>query len=149
MSLADIRAQLKSILESVEGIGKVHDYQRWTKDWKKFLELFKDGDNKLNGWIITLGDTNEALYVATGVNMATHELLIKGYYGLKDEAESEKVFIDLIEKIRTALRSNHNLNGSCLTSDPPATLEVTHDKLGGVLVHKGVISLKVKEYIRY
>ena len=37
MSLADIRTQLKSIIESVDGIGIVHDFGRQTTDWKKFL----------------------------------------------------------------------------------------------------------------
>ena len=42
MSEVLIRAQTKSILSGVTGISNVHDYQRWAKDWAKFLNLFKE-----------------------------------------------------------------------------------------------------------
>jgi hypothetical protein len=50
MGLTTIRTQIKAIIEDVEGIGIVHDYERWAVDWEKILEFFKpsDQDNSLD-----------------------------------------------------------------------------------------------------
>jgi len=53
MPLAEIRTQIKTILEGVSGIGIVHEYERWAADWKGFLDLFKDANGWINGWSIT------------------------------------------------------------------------------------------------
>jgi hypothetical protein len=149
MSLANIRTQLKSILETVPGIGKVHDFERWTNDWKSFLSNFKTEDNKINGWVITRTSATERLRAVSAVNTRTHKLVIKGYYGLKDSKESEKAFQDLIEAICNALRVNNDLNRSCLRSDPPQLVRVLHGKYAGILVHLCQIHLLVDEYIQY
>jgi hypothetical protein len=149
MSLADIRTQLKAIIESVDGIGKVHDYDRWTTDWNRFLSFFKTEDNKINGWIITRSWAKEKVHAATSVNIRTHRIIIKGYYGLKDSAGSEKAFQDLIESVCDALRKNNDLNGSCLSADPPQVAKIYHRPFGGILVHACNIVLSVDEYLQY
>ncbi len=148
MALADIRTEIKSLLETVPGIGKVHDFERWTTDWKKFLEYFKTEDNKINGWTISRSTTEEEAQ-SMAVNIRTHQIIIKGYYGLKDSVESEKTFQALIESICDVLRSNHDLNGSCLTSDPPQVTKVYPRPFGGVLVHVCNIALSVDERLQY
>ena len=148
MSLADIRTQLKTIVESVDGIGKVHDYDRWTVDWKTLLSLFTDENNKLNGWVITCPRSDERIHAST-VNMRKHLIKIEGIYGQKDSAGSEKTFRDLLEKVCDKLRENDSLNGSCLTSDPPTVAKVIRRRFGGVLAHAGEIHLPVDEYISY
>lgn len=148
MGLSNIRAEIKTILGSVSGIGKVHDFERWTIDWKKFLEFFKTEDNKINGWTITRSTSREENQ-AMGTNIRTHQIVITGYYGLKDSIESEKTFQDLIESVCDALRSNNDLNGSCLRSEPPQITRVYPRPFGGVLVHVCNILLSVDEYLQY
>jgi len=148
MSLANIRTEIKNLLETVPGIGKVHDYQRWTNDWKKFLEFFKTSDNKINGWMITSPRANEKIQ-ALNVNTCTYDMEIIGNYGLQDEAASGTTFQDLIEAVRSVFRSNYNLNGSCLRSEPPKLVRTYKRSFGGVLVHSCVILLRVVEYIDY
>lgn len=113
MSLSAIRDQIKAILESVEGIGVVHDYERWAVDWNKILELFKPArQDKINGWMITRRSTDERVEVF-GRNLVSHTFLIRGVYSLDDGASSEKTFQAIIEAIRTAFRSRFDLNGAC------------------------------------
>ncbi len=148
MALADIRTEIKNLLETVPGIGKVHDFERWTVEWKKFLEFFKTGDNKINGWTVTRSVSREENQ-AMGINIRTHQILIKGYYGLKDSVESEKTFQTLVESVCDVLRSNNELNGSCLRSEPPQVTKVHPRPFGGVLVHVCNILLSVDEYLQY
>ncbi len=149
MSLADIRKEIKNLLETVPGIGKVHDFERWTTDWKKFLEYFKTEDNKINGWTISRSESQEREHAAGVVNISNHTFIIKGYYGLKDSLESEKTFQDLIEEIRSVLRTHHDLNGSCLTTSPPQVSVLRPSPFGGILMHQCQIRLRVDEYIQY
>jgi len=149
MGLAEIRTEIKRLLEEVPGIGKVHDFERWTVDWRRFLEYFKDAEDRINGWIITRTESQERQHAAGAVNIRSHLFVIKGYYGLKDSLESEKVFQDLIEEVCAVLRAHSDLNGSCLTSLPPQVVKVYHYPFGGVLVHACDIRLRVDEYISY
>jgi hypothetical protein len=117
MSLATQRTAIKTILEGVSGIGLVHEYERWANDWKKFLELYKTANKKINGWTITRKRTAERW--STGAEYErVNEFLIRGIFGLKDEDETELTFQSLIEDICDAFRSNHTLNGTCETTDP-------------------------------
>ncbi|MBI5789300.1 MAG: hypothetical protein HZA78_10640 [Candidatus Schekmanbacteria bacterium] len=147
MSLNNIRTEIKALLETVPGIGKVHDFERWTIDWQKFLEFFKTADNKINGWTITRSVSTENNQ-SVGTNIRTHQILIKGYYGLKDAVESEKAFQNLIEAVCDVLRSHNDLNASCLKSGPPQVSKVYPRPFGGVLVHVCNIQLAVQERIQ-
>ena len=149
MALADIRTEIKNLLETIPGIGKVHDFERWTVNWKKFLEFFKTADNKINGWVVTRSETQEREHAAGAVNIRTHTVTIKGYYGLKDSMESEKTFQDLIEEICSVLRTHDNLNGSCLTTSPPQVSVYRPNPFAGILMHQYQIRLRADEYIQY
>lgn len=104
---------MKVILEGVSGIGVVHDYERWAVDWAKVLEILKPADqDKINGWMITRTGLEEKLETF-GINLAGHNILIRGVYSLDDAAASGKTFDDLIDAIRDAFRAKYDLNGSC------------------------------------
>jgi len=160
MSVANIRTQIKIILESVAGIGVVHDYERWAVDWAKALQLFKPSNqDKINGWMITRTKTQE--WVDTfNRNFSLHHFLIRGVYSLDDAGASEKIFQDLIEAVRDKFRTNYNLNGSCESiypdTGPPyegrAGVQVDLIEVrtfGGVLCHYCELSLYAKERIIY
>lgn len=121
MGYEEIREQTAAILASVEGMGVVHQYQRWAKSWEKFLDLFsvKDdaGVGRINGWMITRAATPEKWL--TNVNyLRVYELVMYGFYGLKDAAASELVFQNLIEEACASFRENDTLNGTCETIAP-------------------------------
>ena len=128
MRLANIREQVKAILSGVSGIGVVHDYERWEDTWQKFLEHYKDPDEKINGWTITRNATPEK-WLTNVEYIRVYELVIRGIYGLKDENATELVFQDLIEDICTAFRNKDTLNDTCETIAP---------ELGSLSGHAGV-----------
>jgi len=145
MSEAAIRAQIKSILSGVSGIGEVHDYQRWAATWEKFLDLFKTGSDKINGWIITRTAT-PATVESTTHESRIHQYKIRGIYGLKDEDETEVTFQALIEAVAAAFRAKRTLNGAAEDSGPVNVAVVENRAFGGVLCHFCELDLPAEEF---
>ena len=142
MGETEIRAGIKSVLEAVEDIGKVHDYDRWTVDWAKFIELFKDTASKrILGWEITRKNVKE-----DETSVRPHVYVIRGYMGLKDEDETEKTFNTLVEDVCAAFRADKRLGGGALGHDfiQVETLDVR--TFGSVLCHYAELSLTVHEH---
>jgi hypothetical protein len=149
MGLAEIQQEIKEILESVEGIGKVHDYERHTVDWKTFLSLFTDANHRVNGWTVSRSQVRENRHASMGVNLRTHVFHIRGYFGLKDSAQSEKTFQELVDKVCGVFREKETLNGTSLKSGPPQVGTVSRRRFSGILVHTCDITLEVREYVQY
>ena len=154
MSLDAIRTQVKTTIETVSGIGKVYDYERYTHDWKQYNRLFTKND-KLNTWQIerpTFTRWIEATSGAsTGVERVVHHLVIRGFYALNDELESEKTFQDLMEAVTQVFRSDATLNSTAETiiesRSMPMTGTIYKDFLGAVLCHIGEINISIQEKV--
>jgi len=148
MSEAAIRAQIKTILEGVSGIGIVHNRQRFAATWEKFLELFKTTDKKINGCCITR-DSASAERLNWDQDERTHEYKIRGYYGLSDEAATEITATALVEAICDAFRADTGLGGTAGDSGPMQVLIVEPRAFGGVLCHFYELGLSVNEYVPF
>ena len=156
MSLEAIRNQLKTDIEAVSGIGKVHSYNRYIKDWKSYTREFTKND-KVNNWEIVRTDFTRAVHASAGseagVEYVIHTFTIRGFYGLSDNLESEITFQDLVESVCTALRNDPTLSGEaeCIyyTPDRPVTGRIYHDYLGEVLCHIGEIIVMIRERKQY
>ena len=148
MSVAAIRAQVKSILQGVANIGQVQDYDRWEINWDNFLTLFKatiGGVDQIRGWTIHV--QSEALsYPGTNnVGQFEHLFLLRGYMSLKDASGTEKTFDDLVEAVQKAFLGNYSLNGSAMNAEPPQVMVKEVRQLSDVLVHYAEIQLRVRE----
>lgn len=148
MALSDITAEIKTILEGVSGIGTVHDYERWAATWEKFLELFKDSNNKINGWTITRRKTPAERDTMPTV-MRTHTFVIRGVYGLKDEDATEKTFQDLVEAVQGAFEDEYSLGGYAVNSGPVQVVTVESRIFGKVLCHYAELEYEVQERKEY
>lgn len=161
MSLATIRAEYKKILEGIGPIkfgpgffkfgdpgaafldgtmgnlvvGPVHDYERWSAEWKKFLDHFKASDGKIHGWTITREKTTESFIPGLGAERR-HTMVLRGYYALQDSVGSEKNFQDLIEVICTVFRGETTLNGTVEQVEAPLQVDLVEPRMfGAVLCH--------------
>ena len=157
MPLSDIRARIKTILETVSGIGVVYEYERFAKDWNKFLDLFKTDDGKINGWMITRRATPSQMDGALLVNRS-HRMVLRGIYGLKDDDASELVFQGIIEGIQNAVDAStfgapgragvRSIDPALLGRGPLQVDLVEARQFGNVLCHWAECSLTVEEQIR-
>jgi len=110
-TLAEIRAAILTVKQSVPNIGKVHDYERYASKMSDFRKLFYDTDTKLiNGWWFDRLRTDE-LDGDTGEVRRIHTWQFYGFRGLQDGIGSAKSFQDLIENSCDAFRTDPTLGG--------------------------------------
>jgi len=148
VALSDIRTQIKSVLESVDGIGTVHEYERWSNTWENFLEHFKDSNDRINGWTITRRAT-PAERRTMPIVTRRHEFVIRGIYGLNDADESELTFQDLVEAIQDAFEDQYNLGGYVENSGPLQVNVVEPRMFGKVLCHYAELTYEAVERCTY
>ena len=152
MSQKLILAEIKTLLESVTGIGNVHDYIRSTYFWSQFFEQHQDGTQVLT-WEISRIATPQELWNVGAVEdnyKLAHSFAIVGHMSLSDELVTEKTFQDLCDAIQTKFREDDNLNGTILPVQPPNKLQIKsvgHANYAGILVHHAVLTLDVVERV--
>jgi hypothetical protein len=134
-TVQQIRTAIKAKIDTVAGVGPVHEYERFLKDQSRLVALYTSGNPKrVLGWHIRRVSTRETLEdIARWVVL--HGWRIRGYMGLDDADASEKLFDDLIEQIRDAFRSDDTLGGVVFSCVNPA-----NDEAGiQVLDHRPVL----------
>jgi len=146
MSYAMIVAEIQQRLSSVENIGTIHQYLRWTRDEVEFRTRFLDGENnRLAGWEITrinvedIQDTNIA-------NTVVHLFQLKGYLALSDTEESELLFQQIIDDICAQFRPQDSLASNCELNRPVQFVRIDHLQFGGVLCHYAEATIEVQEH---
>lgn len=117
MGLAAIREQIKVILSTVEGIGVVHDHERLATEWNKYLDLFKDADGRINGWMFALEKSQKA-QVSQGEQEEARVFIFRGFMGLKDAGDTGLLFEDLVDRVQSIFDDYETLNDTCLTINP-------------------------------
>jgi hypothetical protein len=153
MSEAAIRAQIKTVLEAVSGIGAVHDYERYPRSLGDFFLAMTSGSpSKVNGWVIHRESTRSSR-VTLGVNgqiERVHVFKITGFYQLDDADGSEKDFQALLDAVFDEFKEDSGLGGTAFRSDLLQVENVTVtsvDEMGADLYHIAECSLSVYERI--
>ena len=149
MSASAIRDDLYDVLNAVTNIGVVHDYERFSNDWAKFLDLFKTtigGDTVIRGWTIAYdGFKTTRADFDPGI-LREHTFTIRGVLGWSDADESEKDAQDLGETVCNALDDNATLHSNTYFDCGQAELTKESRLFGSVLCHYLEIRLPVTEY---
>ena len=154
MAYSGILAEIKSTIEGVTGVEKVHDYLRWAKHWNDFLTLLQDSSDVIHGYMIGR-IAAPSRQVTMGEKEVAHVFQIVGLYGLQDSAASEKTFQAVLDLIVDAFDANDNLSGECDTLYPDwgpmadaAGLQISlveNRMFGSVLCHYAELRLQVVE----
>ena len=155
MSETTHRAALKTILNSVSGIGQVHDYERWSSEWNVFLEKFattSGGGKIVKGWTIacngiTLDTPPYDDEPSERFFLATYTYTIRGYYGLDDANASEKTALALALSVVKALVAGSDDIGGLFVPLPQLSA-FEYRILSGVLVHYSEIEQQVQAMVR-
>lgn len=147
-----ITAAIKTILESVPGVGVVQEYHRYTRTpegfRRYFTKLVDQYTRSANVWLIT---RDAFAQTAAGVpipqEMREHLFVISGYVGLKDSDGSEEVFQDLVDSVVNALESRKRLGLETTTVHvrEPQVPVIDHVWFGPLLCHHCDIQLRVLE----
>jgi hypothetical protein len=154
MSDAFIRAQIKIILESVTGIGVVHDYFRWRQNWADWLDLMTHTSGspptgKINGWMFereSMATSN--INIPIGMVEYVHNYTILGVYEIDDAGGSGKTFQAILDAVCETFKANRTLNGTADRHDFIQIETVGIDDYGEVSYHYAGLSLTVHERVR-
>ena len=146
MSLSTVRAEVKSILEGITGIGEVLDYERYAKDWSTYKSLFKEGAH-VNFIQIQRPSFERIVHGSDATERVTHNFLLKGGYSLNDELATEKTFQDLVESICQVFRDKPDLNDVAEVVKYPIIGRIYNGMFGNVLCHICEIEVSIRERI--
>ena len=149
MSLSTVRTQMKTMLESVSGIGEVYDYKRYSNDLTTYKNLFVEG-SKVTTWEIIRDTFSMNVHGGSGgVEDRTHNFIIRGFYSLNDKLASEKTFQDLVDTVIEVFRDDPTLSGVANIVNMPVEGSFSMEKLGNVLCHKVEINISISERNRF
>ncbi len=150
MSYATILGDIATLLGEVSGVGVVHDYSRFTLDWKKYITLFQDTDKKIRGWEISRGKVAEK---KSGAYLRVHDIILRGHLQLEDANASDKTFQQTIDDVCAQFREQPEKAywwyANAMSPDM-APCQVTANDIrlfGDVLCHIAEIHLSVTERI--
>lgn len=152
----EILADVKAKMESVSGIGKVHDYERWNADDAAFIELFAytptGGAKQIRGWEISRAGFSEH---KAGAFFRHHKFRLRGFMGLKDADATDKTFQTLVEDVSEKFRVAEGPQGATWQyrdGDSPENSPIQGGAIeirmfGNILCHVTELTLSVTERI--
>jgi hypothetical protein len=150
MSEVLIKAQIKIIMETVSGIGVVHDRERHSRSLAAYLDMMRTSSGIVNGWTIHRLKT-PAVRVVIGIGSnnieRTHIYRIIGIYDLNDADDSETTFQALNEAIFAAFKDNPTINSTALSSDQIDVVSIDWEEYGNQLYHTSELILSVMERV--
>lgn len=148
MSLLSIRAALKTLIETVSGIGQVHDYKRYAADWKTYKELFQKG-TKVNEWEIQREgfsvEPRGTQAVQGKVKDTIHRMVVRGFYSFDDKCASEKTFDTLVDGVTDLFIANQDISQTAEIVGIPIIGDINFNFLGDVLCHMVEVRIEVRE----
>lgn len=150
----ELAADIKDRLTPINGIGFLHTYERQSTNIKKFLELFTDqATGIMTGGEITRRAVPEH---QRGAYFRHHQMVLKYYMGLQDEAGSSELFQDRIDDICDVFRaagqeaatgSWYYGNGDEADKSAVQVEQINDRMFGNVLCHCAVIAINITERI--
>ena len=146
MSMSTIRAQVKTIVEAVSGIGVVHDYKRHITNWDTYKkENVKSG--KIHLWELTVENYEKAVMGSDATERTTYDFLIIGRYAVDDSLATEKTFQSLAALVGEAFRDKPKLENTAEVVKYPITCEFANEMYGNVLCHRADIKVSIRERV--
>lgn len=140
MTTADqLRSAIVKAVSSVDNIGRVHDYERFSKHQSDMKSLYQDGDRIL-GWNIRRGSHTDT-ELATGIFSVRGQWMVTGYMSLDDKDQTEKTFDVLSDTVKRRLRQDTTFGGiGQLVPNYQIKAEPDTVMFFGILCHSVVIT---------
>lgn len=145
MSLATQRANIKTALEAVSGIGAVKDHVVWTDDWEFIFNNFTDSTGqRVHVWFIGLGSSPAPVAMTRDIRTRTYVWNLIGYYSLKTSAESSKAFEDVVDAILAKFDQETHI-GAAQQIAPPSLVGISNVVFTQHGCHTAQIQITVTE----
>lgn len=163
VTLSAARSSLLAVLAAVPAVGLVHSRERFASSEAEFRKLYLyspaqavDGfglEPHIRGWYLRRTATAEVN--ANGRILNEHRWLIRGYLAFKDAVESELIFDELVERIRSAVRVDTTLGlpgmlgGSTQEERGVQLASAGPVMFAGVLCHSAMLELCTRSWVEW
>ncbi|GAB4184229.1 MAG: hypothetical protein OHK0024_24390 [Thalassobaculales bacterium] len=152
-TVTNIRTAIAARIAGVAGAGKVHTHERYAADIATLKAMYVTGGT-LAGWYVRRIGTRETS-PHPGRWIVVHRWRLVGFRGFEDAAASELAFDELIEGIRSAMRSDDTLGGlvdTCIVDGGAGEAGVQVVDSGpvvfcGVLCHAARLDLATRHHL--
>ena len=147
MSEATIKAVITETLEGVTGIGVVHGRRRYSRSLAAYLELMRAG-GIVNGCFVHRAacpaQPTDWPYITR-----SHRFILSFIYELDDAGNSSDDFQALLDAVFDAFKSDLQLGGTCLDSDPVQFDDIDEMEIGEKIYHTADLALVCRERVTY
>lgn len=143
MSLTDSRAALVTILDDIDYVENVNDFEKDTTDERDADSFVRDSTGRVNTWFISSSE-RKPVYYASRIVERFYEFTLVFYYGKTDVDETQKTVEELVSDVIKVLYTNRTLNNTA-TEATVESSEIYEITIGGVKCHKGIIILVASE----
>ena len=143
---AQLRAAIKTELDTVANVGKTHGYERYASDWANFLGHFKDGTGIVRGWTIHRETMAVEINALDQPNMRldqTVAVVLRGYMGLNDSGDTQATFDALLDTVMAAFNGQPSLHADVRLIGPCQLQRNEWRNFGGVLCHYCEIAIPI------
>lgn len=146
MAYIDIIANVRTTLVGVANVKNVYDYMRTSADVARREELFLDtAGDRIHTWMITRRAAPSEAFTDMDIER-THELVLHGFYEVRDAEESEKTFQILVNTVMDSFNAARTVVEDTAHINNAAVLEsFANEMFAGVLCHHAQIVLSVHE----
>ena len=147
MALSTIMAAVQTIVASVTGITPlIYRYEPWAAQASAVRTAFVH-QGRLQTWTISRRSTVERQLATGHENERTYTLILRAYYALGSEGQTEEAFQQTLEGVCAAFRLLPGLNGTAATSEPLQVDLVEPRMFCEVLCHYAELRLETLEFI--
>jgi hypothetical protein len=152
MALANVISSVQAKIAAIAG-ANVHEYTRVLNKESDFkLAFFDDVLGRIHGWTITTEDC-DSVDLTVGGQKDVHKIIMRGYMGVDDADNTEKLLRDESEAVRVALRADRRLkdgagNPTVFWCQPVKRRLFGHVHFGAqqVLCNYVELAMQVEEY---
>jgi hypothetical protein len=143
MTIATIRAKVKSTVEDNTDTRNVHEHPREIRDPEEIKDNILDENSRLHFWTIDSSERGPEYY-ACSILERFYEFTIKGYYGLTDADGSRNDWEDIVSSVVKDLYTNRSFNNTATESIVESS-EIGETSIGGVRCHEAEIVVVASE----
>ena len=143
---ATIRPLIKTKLDGIESLGRVHDYMRFSRSVAGFLNFFRTGGGTVNGCMFGREAVPSEPRPNPKITRNPRYRMIF-LYQMDDAAGSEKTFQALLDAVFDAFRTDPTLGRKVNNSGPLQVEMIENENFGGTLYHYAECTLAVQERV--
>lgn len=146
--LAAVKTRIVAQILTVSGIDKVYNRMRNLADDSVKKDELSDTDGRIHVWMVTRESSRwQDLAQNQVTNQRRDQLVIHGFYAVRDSDDSEAAFDALIESVMTAInadrRASSKLGDTVANGEPPSLRLQDHRMYANTLCHHAEIVLPV------